>query len=337
MRKTGHTPPPSLATRRMALRLALSTAGTGALTSGTASQPIQGRPLRMIVPYAPGGASDLTIRTLAPAATERLGQGFIVENRSGAAGAIGMQAVARAAPDGQTFAIAAESAVLRSLVRPDLGYDARRDLDPVAMLVVQPIVVVAHPSLGIASLPDLLALARRRGAPLPFVTGGQGGTQGFAAASLAERTGIRLEEIAYRGGGQAINDLVGGQVPLGVLGTPPVAAHAREGRLRILAVASAARVATLPGVPTVAEALALDGYAFEQWQGVLAPRHTPAEAITRMSDALIAALQREEVRRALTQLGLEPVGEPPGTFARRIEAEARIWSELGAKFGGLDG
>jgi len=261
----------------------------------------------------------------------------VIENRSGAAGAIGMQALARAAPDGQTFAIAAESAVHRSLVRSDLGYDARRDLEPVAMLVAQPVVIVAHPSLGVSTLAELISLARRRAEPLPYVTGGQGGTQGFAAGSLAERVGIRLEEIAYRGGGQAINDLVGGQVPLGVLGTPPVLAHVREGRLRILAVASAARVATLPGVPTVAEAAGLDGYAFEQWQGVFAPRHTPPEAIRRMAEALLAALGREEVRRALAQLGLEPVGEAPEAFARRIEAEARIWSELGARFGGLDG
>jgi len=244
-----------------------------------------------------------------------------------------MQATVRAAPDGTTFVIAAESAVYRPVLIPDLGYDALRELEPVALLVTQPVVIAAHPSLGVATLAELIALARGRADPLPFVTGGQGGTQSFAAAALAERTGIRLEPISYRGGGQAINDLVGGQVPLGFLGTPPVLGHVREGRLRLLAVCSPARPSTLPQVPTVAEAAGLEGFAFEQWQGVLAPRGTPAPILARMSAALLHALEREEARRAISQLGLEPIGDGPEAFARRLERESRLWAELGARLG----
>jgi len=187
--------------------------------------------------------------------------------------------------------------------------------------------------LGVRTLPELIALARSRPTPLPYVVAGSGGTQTFMAAVMAERLGITLEAISYRGGGQAINDLVGGQVPLGFLGTPPVMGHVREGRLRLLAVASPHRLSLLPEVPTVAEAAGLDGFAFEQWQGVFAPRDTPPDLVGRFSAALNAALQRDAARGALAALGLEPVGEDPATFARRLEREAKLWAEEGARLG----
>jgi len=305
--------------------------GVAALAAPVRVQAQADRPIRMIVAYPPGGASDLTIRALAPGVSEQLGQSLVIENRSGASGGIGLMALARAATDGQTYAIAAESAIYRTLLRSDLGYHGLHDLDPVAMLVSQPIVIAVHPALGVATLGELIAHARRQSAPLHYVTGGQGGTQTFAAAVLAERTGIQLEPVAYRGGGQAINDLVGGQVRLGFLGTPPILPHAREGRLRILAVASPTRPSTLPDVPTVAEAAGLEGFGFEQWQGVFAPRNAPPEATRRFSEALRTALRREEARRALTLLGLEPVGETPDAFRQRLAREGRLWAEEGLR------
>lgn len=307
--------------------------GIAALAPFAQAAQAQARPIRIIVAYPPGGASDLTIRTLAPHVGESLGRPLVVENRGGANGAIAMQALARAAPDGGTFAIGAESVFLQTLVRSDLGYDAQRDLEPVAMLVAQPIVFAVHPSLGVATLAELIALVRRRADPLPYVTAGQGGTQTFAAAMLAEGVGIRLEPVTYRGGGQAINDLVGGQVPLGVLGTPPVVSHAREGRLRILAVASPRRALALPEVPTVAEATGLADYGFEQWQGVLAPKRTPPEIILRMNEALRSALRQDEAQRTLRQLGLEIVGETPAEFAARLAREGRIWMDAATRLG----
>jgi tripartite-type tricarboxylate transporter receptor subunit TctC len=311
--------------RRQLLLLSLATPAL--------AQPAFNRPIRVLVAYPPGGASDLTIRALANGVTEQVGQSLVIENRSGASGGIALAATARAQPDGHFFCVAAEGAIYRTLLRDDLGYHGLRDLAPVAMLVSQPIVAVAHPSLGVNTLPELIALARRTTTPLPYVVSGTGGTQTFAAAVMAERLGITLEAISYRGGGQAINDLVGGQVPLGFLGTPPVMGHVREGRLRILAVASPRRLALLPEVPTIAEAAGLDGFAFEQWQGVFAPRDTPPAFVTRFSAALAAALRRDDARGALAALGLEPVGEDPATFARRLEREAKLWAEEGARLG----
>lgn len=303
------------------------------MAGGAAAQAWPSRPIRMIVGYAPGGTADVAIRALAPGAGERLGQPIVIENRAGANGAIGMEALARAAPDGHTFAMAADSAVFQTLLRPGYAYDAQRDLDTVGLLVSQPIVIAVHPSLGVRSLPELLALVRRRGAEMPYAVAGLGGTQHLAAAAMAERLGVTLTPVAYRGGGQAINDLVGGQVPLGIMGSTPVLPHVREGRLRVLAVTSPRRTPALPDVPTVAEAAGLPDYGFEQWFGVLAPKRTPSEIILRMNAALNDAMAQEPIRRLLADLALEAMGGTPEAFARRIEREGRVWTELGARLG----
>ena len=315
-------------------RSLLLTAVAAAVGHPAAAQPAwPSRPVRVIVPYAPGGTSDVSIRALAPQIGERIGQPLVMENRTGANGAIGMEAAARSAPDGYTLAVAADSAVFQTLLRPNLPYDVARDFEPVSLLVAQPIVIAVHPSLGVASLAELVALARRTGEEMPYVVAGLGGTQHLAAALFADRVGIRLTPVAYRGGGNAVNDLVGGQVPLGIIGSTPVLPHARDGRLRLLAVTSRQRSPAIPDVPTVAEAVGLDDFGLEQWFGLFVPRRTPAAVIERLNAAVAAALEQDETRRLFAELALDRLGGTPQDFAARIARESRVWTEAGARLG----
>ncbi len=317
--------------RRHLLRFA-TLAATGLPARHAVAQAWPSRPIRVVVPYAPGGTSDVSIRAIAPGMGERLGQPLVMENRAGANGAIGMEAVARSPADGNTLVVAADSAVFQTLIKPGLPYDVARDFDPVALTVSQPVVIAVHPSLGIGTLPDLVARARR-GQDMPYVVAGLGGTQHLAAALMADRVGIRMTPVAYRGGGQAINDLLGGQVPLGVLGSTPVVPHVREGRLRALAVTSAQRSVALPNVPTVAEALGLQDFALDQWFCLLAPRGTPRAVVARLNAEVATGLAQDQVRRLLADLALDPLGGPPEALSRRIERESRIWADAGARLG----
>jgi tripartite-type tricarboxylate transporter receptor subunit TctC len=308
-----------------------------AFAAGAAAQDWPARPVRMVVPYAPGGTSDVTMRALVPFLSARLGQPLVVENRPGANGGIGMEAVARAEPDGQTFIFAADSAVFQPLVRPALPYDTLRDLLPVAPVVSQPVVVAVHPSLGVQTLAEFVALARRRREEIPYALAGVGGTQQLAAGAFAERVGIRLMPVSYRGGGQAINDLLAGQVTLGFLGPTPVLPHLRQGRLRVLAVTAPRRSPALAEVPTVAEALSLPDYGIEQWFGVFAPRRLDVGIARRMNGLIAEALRQPEVLRLLADLALEPMVAEPEAFRAKIEAEGRVWADLGTRLGlGVD-
>src|SRR5918997_4466709 len=235
------------------LALAAAVAPPRRATGQTPQAAWPARPIRVIVPYAPGGTADTTARALGHAMAPRLGQPVVVENRSGATGAIGMEAAARAAPDGHTLVVAADPAIYPPYPRPRPPYHPLRDLAPVSVLVQQPIVVAAHPGLGVRTLAELVAVARARPGEVAYVPSGTASTHHLAAELLCRRAGIRMTHVPYRGGGQAINDLVAGQVGLGVLGSGPVVPPARAGRLRLLAVTPAARSPGLPEGATVAE------------------------------------------------------------------------------------
>ncbi len=318
------------------LALAAAVAPHRRATAQTPQAAWPARPIRVIVPYAPGGTADTTARALGHAMTPRLGQPVVVENRSGATGAIGMEAAARAAPDGHTLVVAADAAIYQPYLRPSLPYHPLRDLAPVSVLVQQPIVVAAHPGLGVRTLAELVALARARPGEVAYVTSGTASTHHLAAELLCRRAGIRMTHVPYRGGGQAINDLVAGQVGLGVLGSGPVVPHARAGRLRLLAVTPAARSPGLPEVPTVAEQ-GFPGYDLPQWFGMLAPAGTPAEVVARVQAEAAAALALPEVRRVLGDLALDPVGGTPEACRARIEAEAAVWAEAARALGTAEG
>jgi tripartite-type tricarboxylate transporter receptor subunit TctC len=292
------------------------------------------KPIRIINGNAPGGSADVTARVVSDAVSRSLGQPFIIESRAGATGGIAMDAVARAAPDGYTLLITADSSLYQPILKPSLPYTVEKNFSPIAILTSQPMVLAAHASLKVKNAAELVALAKRSTTPLPYATPSASGTQVVAGAAFARVAGITLTNIPYKGGGQAVNDLASGQVPLGVLGSAPLMPHAASGRIIMLAVASKTRSSVLPDVPTMAEA-GYPGVDLSQWFGLLGPAGMPTAVIARLSNEFQKALADPEVRRKLAASGLEAAGGgTPEEFTRRMRDEGEVWARI-AKEAGL--
>lgn len=306
-------------------------AGIAAL-AGARAAPAQAqwnpdRPLRLVVPFAPGGSTDVTARLVAEAIAPRLGQPVVVENRPGAGGNIGSEAVARSAPDGHTLVMGTSSthATNAALYR-SLPYQPLRDFAPVGQVAFIPNLLVLHPDVPARDLAALLALGRSRPGSLNFGNAGSGTSQHLAAAMLAARAGMEVTHVAYRGGAPAVTDLIGGKIHAMASPLVEVIGHVQAGRLRAVAVTTSRRSALLPEVPTVAETI--PGFEVALWNGILAPAGTPAAAVLRISAAIAEALRTEEMRGRLAQQGSEPVGSTPEAFAAFIAAELPKWAEL---------
>ncbi len=286
------------------------------------------RPVTLLVPWAPGGSNDAAARLLAQPLEARFGQPFIVENRPGGGGSIGMGMVARARPDGLTLLVSsASNHVFHPLVAPDLGYDVREALHGVAMLVDVPNVVVANPDFGVRTIPELIAKVRSRPEGIAFGSSGVGSSNHLAGELFRMRTGIDMTHVPYRGGGPAIADLIGGTIPLAFLNLPTVVAAAEAGRLRILAVGTDTRVASRPDIPTVAEQGVAD-YAVRSWTGLFAPRGTPRPVIDRLGAALKEILEGPALRTRLTEMGSEPIWLDPAATDRFVRAEYERWGPV---------
>jgi len=288
------------------------------------------KPVRWIVPYPPGGSTDIATRPVA----ERVGQALgghsaIVENRAGAGGNIGIEAAAKSAPDGYTLLVAPD-AIASNPHLYKIGYDPFRDFVPVIQLARQPVVLAAHPSLGVSSLAELVALARQKPG-IGFATSGAGSQQHMAAEWFARIAGIQLTHVPYKGGGQAIADLVGGQVPLGSLGSSPLIPHYRAGKLKLLAQSTSTRAPTLPEVPTYQEA-GVAGLVIEQWLAVFAPAGTAPGTVQRLNAEIGKALGELAIRERYAQAALEPVGGSSASLARLLREDydkyARLIKEL---------
>ena len=288
------------------------------------------KPLRWIVPYSPGGSTDIATRPLA----ERVGQALsghsgVVENRVGAAGNIGVEAAARSAPDGYTLLVAVD-AMASNPHQYKLSWDPFRDFVPVIQLARQPVVLAVHPSLGVSSVAEFVAVAKQKPG-LGFATSGAGSQQHMAAEWFAKLAGIRLTHVPYKGGGQAITDLVGGQIQVGSLGSSPLIPHYKAGKLKLLAQSTATRSASLPDVPTYEEA-GYKGLVIEQWLAVFVPAGTPADIVARLNAEIGKALADPGIRERYAQAALEPVGGTPGDLARLLRSDydkyARLIREL---------
>jgi len=290
------------------------------------------RPVRLIVPFAAGGSTDVAARLVAEYLTRSLGQQVFVENRTGANGNIGIEATAKSPPDGYTILIAPDAITSNPHVYK-VGYDALKDLTPVIQLSRQPIVLAVHPSLGVSTLAELIALVKREPG-LRYGTGsGAGSGQHMVTQWFAQLAGIDLEQVPYRGGGQAINDLIAGHVKLGTLGSTPLVPHYKAGTLRLLAQTTAARSPSLPDVPTFQEAgikLVLD-----QWLGVFVPAGTPPAIAVRLNTEIGKALAEAAIKQNLTQSAQEPIGGSAEQFARLVQEDfekyARLVKELNIK------
>ena len=290
-------------------------------------------PIRIIVPFPAGGSTDLAARVIGEHLSRVLGQQVVVENKSGANGNLGVESAAKSTPDGYTILVATDSVASNPHIYK-MNIDVLKDLVPVIELSRQPIALAAHPSLGINSLAELTALAKDQPG-IRYATGsGVGSPQHMVVQWYAQIAGLKLEQVPYRGGGQAINDLIAGHIKLGSLGTTPLIPHYRAGTLRLLAQSMAARSPALPNVPTFQEA-GMKGLVVDQWIGVFVPGGTPSVIAARLNAEIGKALGDAKIRKSFTDQAQEPVGGAAEQFVRLVHDEyakyGRLVKELNVK------
>ncbi|MBX6373292.1 MAG: tripartite tricarboxylate transporter substrate binding protein [Acetobacteraceae bacterium] len=316
-----------LARRTLVTALAGLPAATAARAqSGAAAWP--SRPVRVVVPYPPGGPTDIMARIVAQGLTRDLPQPVVVENRSGASGTIGCEAVARAAPDGTTFLANASAHVIVPHLLPNLSFDAVADFAPVTNIAAVPLILVVTPSLPVRSVAELIAYAKANPGRLNYASSSSGGAPHLAGELFKQLAGVQMTHVPYRGSGQALPDLIAGNVQVMFDSMPSSAPSVREGRLRALAVTTAHRISAFPDLPTVAEAGPVPGYEIATWYGIWAPARTPAPIVQRLQQAVATVLRGEEARQRLAALGAEPVGDTPEQFDAFARREYERWGKL---------
>ena len=304
-----------------------------ALAQPACAQPFPSKPIRMIVPFAPGGGTDLLARVVAAKMSESMGQQVIVDNRAGGNTLIGTEAVVRAAPDGYTLLMQTNNlATNPTLYRGRMSFDTRKDLVPVALVAGNPHVLVVHPSVPATNLKEFIALAKSKPGAITFATAGSGTVNHLTGELLKMRAGIDMTHIPYKGSGALMPDLLGGQVNALFAAMPTVTGFIKDKRLRAIAVTTPKRFHGLPDVPTIAES-GYPGYDFSSWFGVLAPAGTPVAVIERLNGEILGALKDPGVRERLRDY--EIFGSTPAEFAAFIDAEieksAKVIAASGAK------
>ena len=295
-----------------------------AIPISTQAQEWPNRPIRFIVPYPAGGSTDVGARVIGDYLSRALGQQIVVENRTGGSGNIGFEAGARSAPDGYTVLIAPDQVTSAPHVFK-VSFDPLKDLLPVIQLSRQPVVLAVHPKLGVSSVAELVALAKQRPG-LSYATSGIGSQQHMTAEWFAQLAGIKLDHVPYRGGAQAINDLVAGHVMIGSLGSTPLIPHYKAGTLRLIAQSTAARSPSLPDVPTYEQAsikLTLD-----QWLGAFVPAGTPPAIVARLNSEMNKALAEPAIRESFMQSAQEPVGGSAEQFLRLVREDFAKYERL---------
>jgi tripartite-type tricarboxylate transporter receptor subunit TctC len=293
-----------------------------------AQQNYPTKPIRFIVTFPPGGSSDLIARALVPVLSDRLRQQVLVENRPGAGGNIGMDAVAKSAPDGYTMGLGAAGALSANVsLYPKMPYDPVRDFAPVSNVAFVPFFLVANPSLPANNLQELVALASAKPGQLMLGYGGNGTAMHLSGELFKLMAKIQLVNVPYKGSGPAAVDAVGGQLPLAMVDVASAITQVKAGRLKALAVTTAKRISAAPDVPTFAEA-GLPGYEATGWFGVVMPAGTPPTIIGRMNAELVAALKRQEIRERVIAAGAEPAPSTPEEFGALIRSEIVKWAEV---------
>lgn len=284
------------------------------------------KPVRIIVPFSPGGVADSSARVISERLGARLGQSVVVENRPGASGNIGTHSVATSAPDGYTLLLGFDGTmVINPHVYAKLPFDTLRDFAPVTKLGDATLILVAHPSVPAKDLREFLGIAKERN--FSYGTAGTGSTPHLAGELLAQRTGIGLTHVPYKGGGQAMGDVVGGQIPLVYTAIATAQQFVKSGKLKGLGVSSARRSNALPEVPTFVES-GLEGFVVNSWVGILAPTKTPRAIVDRLRSDIAAVLAEPEVRERYATLGIDPGGNSPEQFADQIRADLARWERV---------
>jgi tripartite-type tricarboxylate transporter receptor subunit TctC len=292
------------------------------------AQAFPNKPMRLILPYPPGGGSDTIARPFARKMAENTGQQVVVDNRGGAGGNIGMETAARSAPDGYTFVmgLTAQLAVNPGLY-PKLPYDPIRDFEPVTLLANGAYLLVAHPSLPASTMKDVIAISKKRPNEILYASSGNGSGAHLASELLNTMTGIKLKHVPYKGGGPALVDTISGQTQL-LFATPIASAgHIEAGRLRAIAVSTTKRVSSMPNVPTVAES-GVPGYDSGVWYGMLAPKGTPREIVARLNEEFRKVLADPGIRSFLTKSGVDPEGGTPDELGKYMRSELAKWTQV---------
>jgi len=317
--------------RHAALRafavLALAAIGMPWLADPATAQSWTNRPIRVIVPFPPGGTTDQIIRRIQPLLEADLKTAIVIENRSGASGSIGTQVAVTADPDGTTFLLVFDTHGVNPSLLPNLPFDTLKDLAPIMLIGKSPMVITAHKETAFKSFGDVLAAARQNPAAISYGTIGAGSLAHLAMSQIAGDFKVTLTHVPYKGGGPLTTDAIGGHVPLAIASIALFSPHIQSGTLRPLAVTSAKRHAQLPDTPTMAE-LGLAGFDAESWWGLLAPARTPRDIIDRMHAATTKALQDPTVKRGLTEQGVDYELSSPEALQSFVEREVARWAQV---------
>ena len=312
--------------------IALALPLLAALPQAARAQDYPVRPVRLIVPFAPGGSADVFGRFVAQRLQESLGQSFVVDNRPGGGSIIGTDAVAKAAPDGYTLIMGnAGSHGINAAVYSKLPYDIQRDFAPVSQVAVAPNVMVINPDVPANSVAEFIAYAKSQPGKLSYASGGNGSSAHMSMELFKAMAGVDLQHVPYKGATPALTDVIGGQVVAFIGNMPPTVPHIKSGKLRGLAVTTTKRSALMPELPTIADTL--PGYETVAWFGVLAPAGTPPEVVERLSQEIGRIARSPEMREKLAGMGAEPVGGTPAEFRAVIDRDIAKWKPLAQKVG----
>jgi tripartite-type tricarboxylate transporter receptor subunit TctC len=312
-----------LKTTTLCALAAFGIAASGALHAQ--SYPL--KPVRLIVPTSPGGGSDFSARAIAPKLSEHLGQSVVIENRAGGGTIIGNELVAHAAPNGYTLLMGISSLTSIPYLYATVPYDVVRDLAPISQVMIVPHLLVAHPSLPVRTVKELIAFARTRPGQINFAAGSAGSNPHLAMELFNHVTGLKMVHVPFKGQGPAMTALLGGHTPLMVANLVSALPQVKAGRIRALGISSAKRSPVAPDIPTIAEA-GVPGFEVVQWFGMLAPANTPRDIVAKLNAGVVRTLQDASVKERFLSDGAEPIGSTPEQFGAVIAADLRKWAKV---------
>jgi tripartite-type tricarboxylate transporter receptor subunit TctC len=300
--------------------------GMSSVAAAVAADSYPQRAVRMIIPYPPGGAGDIVGRMLGTRLTEHLGQQVVIDNRGGGGQLIATQLAAKAEPDGYTLFLASATHGINPGLRKNLPYDTLKDFVPITLVAQSPLVFVAHPSIGVTTIKELIAYAKAKPGQLTYGSSGPGTGGHLSVELLKWMTGTDMVHVPYKGAGPALTDLIGGQLQIICTSPLPAMPHVKSGRLKALAMTSRARSRSYPDIPTVAETL--PGYESTLWYALLAPAGTPPAIVKRVHDETVKALKSPDMTEQLQQQGADPVGDTPAQLQQFIQSEIARWTKV---------
>lgn len=290
-------------------------------------QAYPSKPIRLIVPFAPGGGTDIIARLVGLELTDTMGQPVVIDNRGGSGGIIGTSLVAKADPDGYTIGLCSLGFAYAPALYAKLPYDSEKDLTPISMVAIQPFVYTAHPSLGVGNMKELIALAKAKPGFIRYGSGGAGGASHLGTELLRNLTGVDMVHVPYKGTGPALTAAISGEIQLQLIGMSSVVPHMKSGRLRLLAVSGAKRSPAAPELPTVTES-GIPGYVFDVWYGMLLPGRAPPVILNKLNTEINRALKNPALAQRFAAAGLDAAGNKSEEFSRQIRDEIVKWRKV---------